>query len=286
MECEFAKRLLLEHDLGKAQRISLQNALQHVDICDTCQEAVEGYDRIRESLRSPDEETEPDGGWSAFEQRLAQQLVVHPRSTRLLPAALAACITMAATGWGLYLWNGGHSQTSDTIVSSQLRRLANPSEQEIVDRMQVFDQVSEVLDRRAGWVLIADHGSDVGVGAPGALSGDKLLLVRISISRDGAMFSNADLVVVPGQVARTTVSATDQLRLRYEVATSESDPTQLRILVNIEQINASSFRQVGSLGSDFRVRMGQIVSMGQVVTAGGTYDVNVGLYRTAAGRKL
>jgi hypothetical protein len=285
MECDSARRVLLEHDLGQAQRVSVRAALEHLDACDACGDAVEDYDRIRESLRSPDTGIEPEGGWPAFEQRLSQQVVMRSRTVRLMPAALAACITMAVTGWGLYLWNGHHAQMSGNVVPARLLNLANPSEQEIVDRMQVFDQVSQVFDHRAGWVLIADHGSDVGVGNPPATNSSALLLVRISISRDGALFSNADLVVVPGQTARTTASEVNGMRLRYEVTTSDTDPTHLRVLAEIQQIGESSPKRVGSLGSDLRVRLGQIVSIGQVVTGAGTYDVNVGLYRTAAGHK-
>jgi hypothetical protein len=184
---------------------------------------------------------------------------------------------MAFTGWGLYLWNHGRSQVAPALAVPQSIVL-RPSEQELVERARLFDEVSEVFDHRAQWVLLADKGSDMGLGAQPAGNGKSLLLVRLSISRDGAPFSTADLVVLPGQVARSTVDALDGMQLKYEVTTSQIDPTHLRISADILHSDESR-SQLGGISSDLSIRMGQIASIGQIVTNSGTYEFNVGLYR-------
>jgi hypothetical protein len=156
--------------------------------------------------------------------------------------------------------------------------VAWPSEQDLAERAKLFDEVSTVFDHQAGWVLLADSGSDMGLGAQPGVNGKNLLLVRINISRDGAPFSTADLMVLPGQVAKSTVPADGNLRLKYEVTTSQPDPTHVRISAEIIQPNRGPAR-LGAIASDVSIRMGQIVSIGQVVTSGGTFEINVGLYR-------
>ncbi|MBI4579984.1 MAG: hypothetical protein HY718_09800 [Planctomycetes bacterium] len=277
MECQTARDLLLQFDLSEADRTGLLRALTHVDQCLACRSATGDYDRIREALR-PEPDGEPVGGWAAFEDRLAHDVTSPRHAVPLTPLALAACLAMAVSGWCLYLWPNRTAETPRQNLPETPAFVTVPSEQEIADRAKLFDQVSQVFDDRAGWVLLADRRSDMGMSSGAPTKERSVLLVRISISHEGAPFSTVDLLVVPGQVARSTVPAAGGLQLKYEVTTSQSDPSHLRIVADVERLNHAA-RRVGTLGSDLRIRLGQIASIGQVVTGSGTFECNVGLYR-------
>ncbi len=282
MICDRVRSCMLDKDLGRAEREELRELLAHIEGCSACQSAIDDYDHLRETLHVADDEIQPTGGWDSFADRLAGSAAVQPHRRRAFwPAALAACIGAVVVGWTL------HARLEPTVSPRQLDRsaitrlvMSPPTEQEIVDRAHLFNQVSDVFDGRAEWILLADHASDMGVGTAATDPRKSLLLIRLSISHDGALFSTADLIVVPGQVARTTVPAAGNLELKYEVVTSLNDPGHIRISAELCKVNHDAQR-IGLIGSDLSMRMGQVVSIGQVVTGTGTYEFNVGLYRTS-----
>jgi hypothetical protein len=281
MNCERARSFVIDLDRTQAERDELMAALAHVQDCVECRSAARDYDSIRDALRDTNEDVEPAEGWDSFEDRLAGSVVKKRPRLKLVPAAVAACIAGVVIGWMF----SGHMGSDNSVrphAQPDAARfvMAPPTEQEVVDRANLFNQVSDVFDGKAEWILLADHASDMGVGSSATGKGKTPLLIRLTISRDGALFSNADLIVVPGQAARTTVPAADNLELKYEVVTSPVDPGHVRITAELRKANQDSQR-VGSIGSDVSIRMGQILSIGQVVTGTGTYEFNVGLYRTS-----
>lgn len=194
------------------------------------------------------------------------------------PWLVAACLLLAVVGWGMYLW-GGATPSSIPIPGDQGIKLAGLTPQEVADRVQVFDQVWNVFDGRAEWVLIADKASDLGIGSGRTGESGELLLLRLSVSRDGTLFSTADLVVVPGETAQVDVPSPGQQQLRYEVVTSASEPGHLRFSVELQRTNGQA-GTVAGLAGELYVRLGQVASAGEMVAASGRYEVSVGVYRS------
>ncbi|NLE60141.1 MAG: hypothetical protein GX616_17465 [Planctomycetes bacterium] len=275
MNCNSVRDELLQYDWDEVDRQRLTEILNHLAHCDECRSAMADFDRLRLVSRPIESDTEPTGGWTAFEHRLIDRMTRPRRRLGWVPPALAASLALAVVGWGLYLGSGGtRDQRAPSVNGGEVVRALTP--QEIADRIEVFDQVSEVFDRRAGWVLISDQRSDMGVGQTPMRQDESLLLVRLSLLKDRSLFSNADLVIVPGQMARVSVPSHDGSVVRYQVTTSETDPRFLRLRVEVGSSNGQ--REGGAaLATDLRLPSGKIVPAGQLVTSSGSYDVHVGI---------
>lgn len=276
MNCNSVRDELLQYDWDEVDRQRLTESLNHLGHCDECRSAMADFDRLRLVSRPVESDTEPTGGWTAFENRLIDRMARPRRRLGWVPPALAASLAMAVVGWGLYLGSSGtDDRQAPSVNGGAVVRALTP--QEIADRIEVFDEVSQVFDRRAGWVLISDQRSDMGVGQTPTSSNATLLLVRLSVLREQSPFSNADLVIVPGQMARVTVPSVGGSSVRYQVTTSETEPNLLRLRVEVGSGNGQ--REGSALVTDLRLPSGKIVPAGQLVTSSGRYDVHVGIYQ-------
>lgn len=275
MNCDTSRQLLLEFDWDEAGRRRVEAALAHLEECASCRSAMSDYDLVRASLRSRDVEAKPPGGWAAFENRLAKAAAPPRPRSRLMPAALAASLLIAFTGWAMYLQVGGVS-SKPTSGTQRGGGLAVLSAEEVGEQVQVFDQVASLFDHRLGWVLIGGQASDMGLDADRTNGSGQLLVLRLAASRGRDLCSKADLVIVPGQSASLTVPSAKGPTLRYQIATSKSDPTRLQVWVEAEQPEGAGAVQA-SLATDLNLEAGRVTSLGQMVTPGGRYDVNVTL---------
>ncbi len=284
MNCNSVRDELLQYDWDDVDRQRLTETLNHLADCDECRSAMADFDRLRLTSRPAEGDAEPAGGWAAFENRLIDRMTRPCRRFGWVPPAMAAALAMAVVGWGLYLGGsrGGDSAPDRSAPSANGTAVVKAlTPQEIADRVEVFDQVSEVFDHRAGWVLISDRRSDMGIGQAPTGKGTSLLLVRLSLLKDQSSFSSADLVIVPGHMARVSVPSQDGALVRYQLMTSETDPKYLGLRVEVGSTNGQ--RDNGAvLATNLRLPSGKIVSAGQLVTSSGRYDVHVGIYEAKA----
>jgi hypothetical protein len=190
---------------------------------------------------------------------------------------MAACVALACVGWGMYLVNAGRLHER-RVQDQQKAMLASLSHEEIAERTRVFNQVSQVFDQRAGWVLISDQTSDLGLSASPTDADTDLLLVRLSAARDEQVISTADLMVVAGESARVEVPSSNGSRLHYEIHTSRDEPGQLQIAAEV--IEKGEVEAVSaSLASHLQLEAGRTVSAGEVVSPSGRYQLSVAVYQ-------
>jgi hypothetical protein len=276
MACETTRELLLGLDWNAADRGRVLQALRHLEQCEACRAAVEDFDRLRAAMKPAAPAAEPMGGWGAFERRIANSLVTHRSRAWWMPGALAASLLLAVVGWTLYLQHAAPTGASgDRSVTASSDRRPGPirfSEREIAERVQVFRGVSEVFDGQTSWVLVGDQEPELGL-APAALAPQRrVLLLRLTVSRDGDVLSQADLVIVPGQTAQLRVPFEHGQELHYRVGTSSEQPTRLSLWVDVRSGEGVG-KTLAALATELRVEPGEVFAAGQFVTASGGYEV-------------
>lgn len=283
MSCETIQHTLFELGCGSADRERIARALKHLDECATCREAVADLDTLRGAFAAGSEEPEPAGGWDAFERRLAGQVYASPgRSWRRVTMALAASLLIAGTAFEfgrIVVRSVVPLQVATTGASAAGEELGSHfTPGDITHEVNAFHQVSQVLDGRAGWMLVSDKASDVGV-ADGALDTGKVLLLRFTVLADGGKVSEADLVSIPGQTANLTVPLEAGTTLHYRVGTSIDEPTRLSLWAEIR--TPSGAEPLAALSTDLRMQSGEKRTAGELSTSAGKYVLNVGFARAS-----
>ncbi len=277
MNCETTRSELLQLDWDEGKCRRMGSILAHLRDCESCQSAMQDFDRVRSLLAPGSDTAEPAGGFRAYEDRILHKTVGFRRRQHWAPILLAASVALAVGGWGMYLRSNLQGQEVRPAAGRKLLTLGLTPE-EISDRVELFDQLGEVFDRQTGWVLISDEVSDLGIGRVAENAAKTLLLLRLSVCQDDSLLSTADLLIVPGQEAQVTVPSEHGPLLRYQISTSAEDPGRLQLRVEVEERNGRQ-EHLGALLSDLRMRPGQVTSAGQMVTRFGRYEVNVGAYQ-------
>jgi hypothetical protein len=271
MDRENAKQTLLDYGWDAAERHHIAEALHFAEQDAACQQALGAYDRVRAALRPDGDAAEPVGGCEAFAARIAQ--TARPRRLRawLRVSATAAGILLGAVGG--YTWRT--AATARAVESGAEPRVAPAfAAHEVRDSVAVFKQVAEVFDQRASWVLVGDQASDVGLGRDPAQPEDRLLVLRLVLSKGSEVVSSADLVTVPDGGADVTVPMGGGLRLRYHIATGGQPQTRLSIWAELER-TADAGRALASVATELPLQPGQVLRAGEMVTATGRYALNV-----------
>src|ERR1044071_2150057 len=87
MNCDEAKQVAMEMGWTTEQRRRASEALNHLETCADCREAMDGTEKVAEILKSL-ASGEPIGGWRQFEERLVETVtpVGHERRMWIGPA--------------------------------------------------------------------------------------------------------------------------------------------------------------------------------------------------------
>lgn len=280
MHCDETRRYLLDLDGNEAARRRVAAALQHAETCSACRSALADYDRIRDEVAAPQGDIEPPGGWVAFEARLKHKIQARSWWRWFSPVAMAASLLLAGAGWGLYL--GGRPELAPGRPEEETPRLVSLSPQDVAQGVRLFDQVSDVFERRADWVLLANGASDLGLGPRSSAGGRELLLLRLALVREQAVVSSADLVIAAGRTASVTLPLDRGAQVSYQVATSASDPRRLRLGVSIRP-SAQEPRSLAALATELDAEGERWIQAGQLVTHLGQFGVSVQVCRAPTG---
>lgn len=296
MDCQTTQQKLLDRGWSAAELAEAAELARHAQACEACRAALADYETLRSLLIANDERTEPAGGWSAFADRMRDAGVgkvgptpawsgtLHrPHALRRIlgPLALAASLALAFAGWGLYL-RGTPSSSMSPIASPPAPGNAGVAlasaqftPEEVRQKVQAFEEVSEVFDRQAGWIAVAGETSDLGL-APSPIGGARrVVLLRLTLSRGATVVSQADLVIVPGQTAELTVPFQADQRLRYRAATTAERP--MRLSVAAEVLSPRQPDQIyAAVASTLPMTPGQVRPAGELVTITGDYQLKVG----------
>lgn len=309
--CERWRRQVLDRPWHGEDLAEARALLAHVDRCGACRAALNDYDALRQVLggdrsetandvsRAQDHDVEPAGGWPVFERRLSdtrsaafagtmpagaeqpgdqgQRAQSTARPMWHSPWLLAASILLMACGWGLYAmhWVTGTGDQDGGHIDSPV--VQDMSEYDIARNMELFESVSRVFDGRASWVALTDHDSEVGLSASVPTS-DRLLMLRLTLARDGRATATADLAIVPGQSAQWSLPAHDGERVRFRIHADAHRPAMLSILAEIEPGNGEPGEQhvqEAALTALLRTEPEQVLAAGELKTKGGRYELTV-----------
>jgi hypothetical protein len=323
MNPERAKQLILDYGWDATERRRVAAALRLAEHDADCAAAVQDYDQIRAALR--DDETvaraalggpgderdrklgapkaeaveaveaieaegdqgqaepldEPADGWVAYEARLLGAVRRRPRWSWRQAGAIAATLILGVLlGWKVLPRPAAPGLPP--IVSPTAGLAFSPAE--IKSRVSTFWQIADVFEHRTSWVVVTKGASDLGLAAdPKAAAGD-LMLLRLALLRGDAVLSQADVVIVPGQAAELTLPLGDGENVRYLLATSEEDPARLSLYAELRG-GRHPDQALGAVGSDLRIRPGEVCAAGQVLTTQGEYAVAVASARAGGGAR-
>jgi hypothetical protein len=272
---------ILNGDWTQARLARAEWVLSHLAKSHTARERLREYDAVRQSLRGEDHDIEPAGGWEAFEERCNQSIgrwrpVFAGRRT----LALAATVLLAVSaGWfGRSLFASLSISTSGNMVASSQQW----APQDVLGQVRVFDEVASVFDQRAGWVAVSAGSSEVGLASHPIRSDAELMLIRLSILRDGMRASQTDLVMVPGQAASLRTPLPGNCVLHYQLRVSEEKPSTLDVQISLMDVSQGD-EPTAMLTTTLPMNGHNVRSAGQLTTAAGTFSVNIGYVRAPRG---
>ena len=309
MHCDDVRTLLLDYGWDADERARVALVLRHLETCDACRAAFSDFDLLRGSMRTGTPAAEvagvdapaPPHGWDAFLEKLASATPA-PRKLRLRPrpsggraAALAACVVLAvgafefgrrtapdrpvahvspATPLTTHGGGGNGAPAEDVFLAS-----LTPSPADAERQADAFEQVSDVFDHKASWLMTSAGGaSDVGLAPEPVAAGRSLLLLRLAVLHGGVVASDADVVIVPGQSATLTLPTSDGGVLKYRIGTSAGEPTALTLWLEVRPPHGGE--ALAALATNLLVKPGERVSAGELVTTAGKYELKVGFTRT------
>lgn len=306
MHCDEVRIILLDYGWNADERRRATLLLRHLEGCDACRAAVADYDVLRAALHSAGagaaaDAAEPSRGWHAFLERMVPARADHglrlrPRPSGGRAVALAACVVFSLVAFQLgrksapppvalvpalpapstsstNTGGGDARRAEDTFLAS-----LSPSTADAARQATAFDQLSDIFDRKASWLMTSSGGaSDVGLAPDAVPAGHRLLMVRLTLLHGGAVASNADVVIVPGQSADLSLPMADGRSLKYHVGTSAGEPTELTLWLEVQAARGAGGREtLAALATNLRVRPGERVAAGELATTSGKYELKVG----------
>ena len=140
--------------------------------------------------------------------------------------------------------------------------------------MQLFDNISETFDGRASWVAVGDRGSELGLMPASTSKQGKLLLLRLAMSQGQQERSRTDLVIVPGQGANLDVPLGAGQVLHYNIAAPGGKDRRLSLWAEVRS-RRDDGETLAALATSLQPVSGQVFSAGRLVTAAGSYNLEV-----------
>ncbi|MCX5660570.1 MAG: hypothetical protein NTW19_12725 [Planctomycetota bacterium] len=287
-------------DLRRAAEI-----LRELEGDGSMQRMATDLDAVRAVLGNGNLDSQPSGGWESYESRLRSAIAVRTREPRSAgrwmaraawPAALAASLALAATGWALFLSKGspipqggrigpvvqtpsaGDGQAIRPPAPTPTNSFARMTEQDMAQQASIFEQVSKVFDERAGWVAVSGDDIEMGMTQKPTAEAPRVLLLRLAVSRGSTLLSRSDLAVVPGQDVDLTLPLADGKRLRYRLGTAVGTPARLSIWVELQTPGAPG-QTLAAAATELSANPGDLLKVGQLATSSGEYQVDVGVFR-------
>jgi hypothetical protein len=295
--CEMVREYLLAAGWDAEQRRQAARMLQHAEGCEACRSALGDFDRIRDAL-APAEACEPAGGWEAMQWRMDDTLRsagrAGPAAARppvLRPSlAIAASIAVIAAA----TFEMGQSVARRAAIAEAKgkevimveRSSGDPapatiSPNELSHDVEAFRQVADVYDGRAGWMMVSQNDSDVGIMHSQSAPSNKVLLLRLDLWHGRELVSNSDLLVLAGQTADLTVPMDDGQSLHYRIGTSlpaDDDYTpagQAQLHLWLELNTPRGHSPLAALSTNLQLRPDQKVTAGKLATSAGEYELKI-----------
>jgi hypothetical protein len=284
--CDEARAIMVDLGMGESRRREIAAGVAHLESCVACNEALLDYDRIQSALRDKSGQTaaEPHGGWEAFGERLRHGLIPQPK---VRPAILRWLRPVSALAAGVLLTVGGFvfgtlrgPRPAHVPGSEEPMMVASFSKDDVSRQMRAFGEVDQVFEGRTRWLLLTSGGADMALDdmmphafTPTESGKEKIVLLRLNLSRAGEVVSTADVLIVAGRTAEIRLPMKDGTSLRYRLETSLLDPAQLGLRAELG--SADGIEPKAALATDLQLSAERGTSAGQLIAPSGRYDVKV-----------
>lgn len=275
-ECTRIQEELLQLDLNRHQREAVTRILKHLESCDNCRNAVHDYDMIHDAVAA-DIETPIELDPIAAE-RICESIHSYSSSrwrwrSVLWPTVAAACLLLTLA---MFVMTATRLNRPE---HDSIRELAKgPSEREISQGIQAFARVSSVFDNRAGWIVLSEQVSDVGLTDQPIQASTRPVVVYLNLKKQGKIVSEMTLAMIPGPAAHLEIPNTAGRQVRLTLQAAPNRPQQLKISMEM----APDFSINASLNMEF----GQPVRAAQFVTSQGNFELVVGIYSDNQARNI
>ncbi len=293
MSCESIQQSILDHDWDRARLEQAAALLAHIETCDSCRLALSEYDDLRAVLKVDPEEI--PGNWSGHDielpasdsATLGQPARSDVRGT-YFPAALAASVLVAITGWAFY-WSANGTEVvkkgvpapgmvaggSDMTPPSQDVTDIRLSIKDIDRHVELFRNLNDVSESRTTWVALSGANTELGMEQAPLAPAKSLVMLRFVVTRDGKEISRSDVVGVPGHSADVSIPFEGQNTLRYKLAISSQETPQLMVVTQI-RTSGGPDATVAAMSTSLDVAENGQQSVGELVTDSGRYELSVG----------
>ncbi|MEX0654590.1 MAG: hypothetical protein WD534_16990 [Phycisphaeraceae bacterium] len=309
------QRRLLDRDWTLADLQEAVALAAYLDAHPACREAIETYDQVRRALAPADAvagdatdrvppmnmgstaetnhpDAEPVGGWQAFDRRLSGriQAITQPTPIRRprwqWPLQLAAAVLLTTVAWKAGEMTGhGPGPAGAPIAGAPDADHARYLPADADQQVDVFGEVSAVFDRRAGWVAFANGRSELGISDHPVAVPPRLLVIRLTLARQGQTISQTDLVIVPGQRATLDLPLDDGQLLRYQLHVSDERPARLALWAELEHPDGRG-DTLAALATRLQLQPGQVMPAGSMATEAGGYELTLGFREARASGRI
>jgi hypothetical protein len=277
MNCEAARSFLLDHGLYKDDMPVLRKHLAHLDDCSECRSALAGYSSVKSLLR--DEEGENSTG--IIENRVPRP-PFHKQVWRLPTVfKVAAAILLLV---GAYM-TGAWQREASTVADYPEKRMAGTlSADSVRDLTLGFGEVAEVFNGQARWLLLSDTKADVGLEAlPGTGSG-RVLVLRVTLLRDGIPQKTADVAMLSGSSLSKRLPLVGGKSLQLALSANDNaGKANVSLWAEVQDSQAPSARSAGAVSAEMLLLDGETVPAGRFRGAEGEYEVRLSYASIPAG---
>jgi hypothetical protein len=273
--CNEIREFLLDCDWVEEDLQKASDAIDHLRGCPQCSAVVRDYLRINGAVRN-DQPGIPEGGWSAMQRRLMQKVPPPTRFASPWLRTAAAILFAVVVGYGL--GRGPASQPAIAMrqgiktVQTRPDESTGFSQQDIAQHVKAFDEMSNIFERRAAWLLVDGNTSDMGVSASPIDKG-QILLLRLTMLKSGTIVSSADLAIIPGQTASLNVPINQNAGLHYRISASDDQPTRLTISTQLTTAHETDV--LAALATTLEIEPGRKLTAGNMVTNNGDYELQI-----------
>lgn len=272
MDCDVVRSLLLDHNLYHEDLPAIRASLSHLENCPTCREAVEDYAAIRGIL----------GHVHASSEASAVSVASHPAAPR--PKVIRTVFFASPTVFrvaaallfalGAYWLGLSHAETEGRggVVSSSphVALLSSDAAKQIASG---FREVSGVFCGQARWMLLSKNDSDVGLSRSDVISDKNVLVLRITLLRNGHEEKTTDVAMVSGSGLSTKLPISGGRIL--SLALSAQGEAMADVGLWVEVAEAAGMGAQGGLSVEVPIRSGATEHVGRFRAAGDEYEIRL-----------
>lgn len=277
MNCQHAREVLEEMAAdGGEEAVS---ALAHGSECTVCRTAMAEVARWQAVLHGSADEGSgtPDGGWEQFERRLKAGLRQHrttdPRRRTSICRVLKAAAAVLIGCIGFQVGRGSASSAPGGEEVAHAIPTELMTQTDVASGAAAFREVASMFQGQAGWVLLANGQSELGLRPTAAPSASALTVVRLRVDGSRGTTTSADLVMIAGEMATLRIGLPDGREVVWQVL---GESSQLSVWAELR--DAGTRRSLGTLGGamplkhDLRGR-----AIGQIETAQEVFRVSAAM---------